>query len=69
MQRAKAAGGMSSRDYIRRFTQIDTAPETDPAARDAQIVAMCRRLLPSQTKKATDLQVLRLHHSFMAGRL
>lgn len=68
-QRAKASGAMSSRDYITRFTQADVSPETDPDARNAQIVGICRRILPAQTNKATDLQVLRLHFSFMAGRL
>ncbi|UTC28588.1 hypothetical protein MARCHEWKA_00750 [Brevundimonas phage vB_BpoS-Marchewka] len=68
-RRAKAAGAMTSRDYIARFTQADTAPEPDGEARDAQIVAMCRRLLPAQTKKATDAQVMGLHRAFMSGRL
>ena len=68
-QRAKASPGMSSRDYITRFTQADVMPEMDPDARNAQIIGICRRILPAQTKKATDLQVLRLHFSFMAGRL
>ena len=68
-RRAKASGAMTSRTYIMKFTQADTMPEPDGEARDAQIVAMCRRMLPAQTQKATDQQVLGLHRAFMSGRL
>lgn len=68
-RRAQATTAMTSRDYISRFTQADTEPEPEGEARDAQIVAMCRRLLPVQTRSATFAQVLGLHRAFMAGRL
>ena len=71
---AKAINALSSRDYIVKFTQSDVDPvtvtdEASQARRDAQIVALCRRITKSITEKATDLQVLRLHHAFMGGRL
>lgn len=67
--RTQAPGVMTSRAYIARFNAADTAPEPDGEARDAQIIAMCRRLLPVQTAKASDAQVLGLHRAFMSGRL
>ena len=67
-RRRRAAGVMTSREYQIRFAQVDTAPETEADERVLQIVAICRRLLPAQTKKASDAQVYRLHQSYMAGR-
>ena len=68
VRRRRAAGVMTSREYIARFTQADVNPETEADARVAQIVGICRRLLPAQTKKASDAQVYRLHRAYMAGR-
>ena len=74
MQRAAASGALSSRAYIAKFEALDREPiipmDIDSAtARDRQIIALCRKIARVQTAKATDAQVLGLHHAFMAGRL
>lgn len=73
-KKAALSGAMNSRTYIAAFAKADTNPievvdEESRQARDRQIVAICRRLCPSQTNKVKDAQVLGLHRNFMSGRL
>ncbi|USN15552.1 hypothetical protein KIKIMORA_04340 [Brevundimonas phage vB_BpoS-Kikimora] len=73
-KRATLSGAMNSRTYIAAFAKADVNPievvdEETRQARERQIVAICRRLCPTQTNKVKDPQVLGLHRNFMSGRL
>jgi hypothetical protein len=72
---AKAgASALKSYQYIPKFRARDTAPVTvvdaaTQAARNVQIIRICKSLCPGLSDGVTDTQILDLHRDYMAGRI